>query len=183
VPTRAIQRVVEKVAGGVSGVRGVVILPRVAGESPNWPRRAEQPRIGAAVYGENGEVGVVAQVVIQPENQLVTHVVVRSKELRKGNPVVRETVVPLGAFDLVKNESIFFQRNGPSLNTFPALDPDDFPLAPFTWKAPYPYTAGEVRWSLREILEAESRPGSQTVIKPGAEIEGALERVMAQAGA
>jgi hypothetical protein len=175
--------VAEKVAAGVSGVRGVTILPRIAGENPTIPHRPAQPRIGAVVYGKDGEVGVITQVVIQPDNRLVTHVVVRSKELRDGNLVARETVVPLGAIDLVNNESIFLVRNGPSLNAYPALDPDEYPLALFTWKAPYPYTAGEVRWSIREILESGSQPGSRPDIKPGTEIQGAPERVISQAGA
>jgi hypothetical protein len=104
---------------------------------------------------------MVAQVVIQPDNRLVSHLVVRFKELRDGNLLARETVIPLAACNLVKTESIFLARNGPSLDSFPALDPDKYPLAPFTWKAPYPYTAGEVRWSLREILEAGSQPPGQ----------------------
>lgn len=182
VPTREIQCVAEKVAGGVPGVRGVITLPRVAGESPNRPRRTVQPRIGAAVYRENGEVGIVSQVVIQPDNQLVTHVVVHSKELRDGNLVTRETVVPVKAIDHVKNESIFLVRNGLSLKAYPVLDPDEYPLALFTWKAPYPYTAGEVRWSILEILEAGSRPGSRLEIKPGTEIEMAPDRNMVHAG-
>jgi hypothetical protein len=103
-------------------------------------------------------VGIVTQVVIQPEDRLVTHIVVRSKELMGGNLVARETVIPLDARDLVKNESIILQRNGPSLKAFPAFDPDEFPLAPFTWKAPYPYTAGEVRWSLRQLYEVTDTP-------------------------
>ncbi len=183
VPTCELQQVAEKVAAGVSGVRGVTVLPRIAGESQAIPHRPVQPRIGAVVYGKDGEVGVVTQVVIQPEDRLVTHVVVRSKELRDGNLVTRETVIPLEASDLMKNESIILQRNGPSLKAFPAFDPDEFPLAPFTWQAPYPYTAGEVRWSLREILDAGSLPESQPEIKPGVEVPRSPDRVMAQAGA
>ncbi len=167
-PTRELQQAVEKIAAGVSGVRGVTLLPRIAGESSAIPRRPVQPRIGAVVYGKDGEVGVVTQVVIQPDNRLVTHIVVRSKELTDGNLVARETVIPLGASDLVKNESIILQRNDPSLKAFPAFDPDEFPLAPFTWKAPYPYTAGEVLWSLQEILEPASHPGARAETKPGA---------------
>lgn len=97
---------------------------------------------------------MVAQVVVQPEDRLVTHVVVRSNEIKDGKLVARETVIPLEPSDLVKNESIILQQRGPSLKAFPALDPDEFPLAPFTWQAPYPYTAGEVRWSLRQLNEA-----------------------------
>ena len=40
VPTCELQHVAEKVAGGVSGVRGVTILPRIAGENPTIPHRA-----------------------------------------------------------------------------------------------------------------------------------------------
>lgn len=182
VPTYELQHAVEKIAAGVSGVCGVISLPRVAGQSPEEPRRAMQPRIGAVVYGKNGVEGTITQVVIQPDNRLVTHIVVSSKELIDGNLEARETVIPLEASDLVKNESTFLVRIGPSLKTYPYLDPDEFPLAPFTWKAPYPYTAGEVRWSLPENLEAGSR-SSQPETKPGREIQGAAEQVMAQAGA
>ena len=149
VPTRELQHVAEKVAGAVSGVRGVITLPRVAGESPSIPHRAVQPRIGAAVYGKNGEVGVVTQVVIQPDNRLVTHVVVRSNERRDINLVARENVVPVKAIDLVNDESILLRCGmGHLFSAYPAFDPDEYPLALFTWKAPYPYTAGEVLWSL-----------------------------------
>lgn len=57
VPTRELQQVAVKVAAGVSGVRGIVSLPRVAGQSPDKPRRVIQPRIGAVVYGKNEDVG------------------------------------------------------------------------------------------------------------------------------
>jgi osmotically-inducible protein OsmY len=154
VPTCELQHVVEKIAVGVSGVRGVTILPRITGKSPTISPHPAQPRIGAVVYGKDGEIGSVTQVVIQPEDRLVTHIVVRSKELMGGNLVARETVIPLDARDLVKNESIILQRHGPSLDPFPVLDPDEYPLAESTWKAPYPYTAGEVRMSIRQLYKA-----------------------------
>jgi hypothetical protein len=153
VPTCELQHVVEEIVGGVSGVRGVIILPRIAGDSPTITHCPVQPRIGAVVYGKDGEIGIVTQVVIQPEDLLVTHIVVRSKELTDGKLIARERVIPLENSDLVKNESIILQQRGPSLKAFPALDPDEFPLAPFTWQAPYPYTAGEVRWLLRQLNE------------------------------
>lgn len=183
VPTCALQQIVEKVAGGVPGVRGVTIPPRIAGENPKIPQHSVQPRIGAVVYGKDSEVGIVTHVVIRPDNRLVTHVVIRSRTLRDGNLVVRENVVPLEAIDLVKNESIFLNRNGPSLNAYPALDADEYPLAEYTWQAPYPYSAGEVRWSLRETLEAISQPAYQPELKPGAEVAWASKQAIAQAGA
>jgi osmotically-inducible protein OsmY len=182
VPTRELQHVAEKVAAGVPGVRGVIALPRVTGESPDMPRLAVQPRIGVVVYGRNREDGVITQVVIQPEDRLVTHIIVRSSEIKDTNLVTPETVVPVKAIDLVKDESVFLGRNGPSLSKYPLFDPDEFPLAPFTWKAPYPYTAGEVRWSLREILEPGSHPRPRHEMKPWTKVQGAPDRAMAQAG-
>jgi sporulation protein YlmC with PRC-barrel domain len=143
--------VAEKVAAEVPGVRGVIALPGVTGESPNMPQRLVQPRIGAVVYGKNGEEGVVTQVVIQLENRLVTHVVVRSSEIKDINLVSHENIVPVEVIDRVNDESVFLVRSAPPVNTYPAFDPDEYPLALFTWKAPYPYTAGEVRWSLRQL--------------------------------
>jgi osmotically-inducible protein OsmY len=181
VPTCELQHVVEKIAGGVSGVRGVTILPRIAGEKPTVPHRPVQPHIGAVVYGKDGEVGVVTQVVIQPEDRLVTHIVVRSKELMGGKLVARETVIPLDARDLVKNESVILQRHGPSMDAFPVLDPDEYPLTESTWKAPYPYTAGEVRWSLRQLYEAPNtapatslEPASSELKADGTRMNSAL---------
>jgi osmotically-inducible protein OsmY len=182
VPTRELQQVAEEVAGEVSGVRGVTILPRIAGENPTIPHRPVQPRIGAFVYGRNREEGVVTQVVIRPDDRLVTHVVVRSNEIRDIDLVAHEFVVPVKDIDLVNNESILLVRNGPSFSTYPAYDPDEYPLTPFTWKAPYPYTAGEVRCSLREILELDSRPGHKHEMKPWAEVQGAPYRAMVHAG-
>jgi hypothetical protein len=183
VPTRELQHVAKKVAGAVPSVRGVIALPRVTGESPTPPKRTMQPRIGAVVYARDLEEGVITQVVIRPEDRLVTHVVVRSNQIKDGNLVARENVVPVKDIDLVKDGSIFLARNGPPLNAYPAFDPDEYLPALFTWKAPYPYTAGEVRWSLREILEAGSQPGSPPEIKPGTEIERAPDRIMVDAAA
>jgi osmotically-inducible protein OsmY len=178
VPTCELQHVAESVAGEVSNVRGVIALPRVRGENPTKPRQSVQPRIGSVVYREIGAVGVVTQVVIRPDNRLVTHVVIRSSELKDINLVAHENVVPVSAIDLANDESVFLVRNGPYLNAYPAFDPDEYPLAPFTWKAPYPYTAGEVLWPFQEIL---ATPRAE--IKPGTEIQGALEQVMAHGSA
>lgn len=155
VPTRELQQAAEKLTAHVPGVRGVISLPRIAGESPSAPRRVVQPHIGAVVYGENCEVGTVTEVVIQPDNGLVTDVIVRTTPFKNGDLIRRERkqVIPVDAFRLVKSESLIVKRNGQPIVSYPVFDPDEYPMAPFTWKAPYPYTAGEVCWPLRQILE------------------------------
>jgi hypothetical protein len=182
-PTHELQVAAEKVTTGVSGVRGVITLPRITGERSSMLQRAVQPRIGAVVYGENGEVGVVTEVVILPQDRLVTNVVICSNETRDGRLVTQKTIVPVTAIDLVNPESLFLMRSGPSLNAYPDFDPDYYPMAPITWKAPYPYTAGEVRWSLRETLDEGSQPESQSEIKPVTDSKRTPARITAQAAA
>jgi hypothetical protein len=78
---------------------------------------------------------------------------------------------------LVKKESLLLVRDGLALDAYPAFDPDEYILAPFTWKAPYPYTVGEVRWSLCDALEAESQPGLLPETKARAKVERAPKQV------
>ena len=124
------------------------------------------------MYGKDGEEGIVTQVVIQPEDRLVTHIVVRSKELTDGNLVARETRHPTRGQRSGEERKHYSPAKWAISQSLPAFDPDEFPLAPFTWKAPYPYTAGEVRWSLQEILEAGSQSDSRPEIKPGRRSRG-----------
>jgi hypothetical protein len=125
--------------------------------------------------------------VIQPANRLVTHVVVRSYETLDTNLVTHENVVPVQDFERVNDKSAFLRLNGKklaepdlALNAYPVFDPDTYPLAPFTWKAPYPYSAGEVLWSFEEILTPVSQPGARPETKSEVEIATASEQMMAQ---
>ncbi len=154
VPTRKLQGAAEEVAGQVPSVRGVVLLPAVIGEGRSPARRAVQPQTGASVYESHGLAGVVTQVVIQPRNRLVSHVVVRANDVAVlandvivGRPAAGEFVVPVEAIDLVCKDCVFLVRDGPPLSAYPAFDPSDYPLAPSTWQPPYPYTTDAVRWS------------------------------------
>jgi osmotically-inducible protein OsmY len=154
VPTRELQAAAEEVAGQVPSVRGVPSLPAVVGESRSPARRAVQPQIGAGVYESRGLAGIVTQVVIQPRNRLVSHVVVRANDVAvlandviDDRPAAGEFVVPVEAIDLVRKNCVFLVRDGPSLSAYPAFDPSDYSLAPSTWQPPYPYTTDAVRWS------------------------------------
>ncbi len=162
--THELQLVAEQVAGQVSGVRGVIALPQAAGDKISPARRAIQPAIGAGVYGQDGLVGVVTRVVIQPRNRLVTHIVVGASEFVDGMLVSTEFVVPVTAIDLVKTASVFLMPTAPSLHAFPALDPGEYSPAPLDWQPPYPYTAGAVRWSSYKLRETGKQPFSPTPI-------------------
>ena len=147
VPGRDLQIAAEEIAAQVPSVRGVLSRPRLIGENPEPERCAVQPQIQAKIYDYNRYEGVVSQVVIQPCNRLVTHVVVNISDFCEGKFMFHEYLVPVEAMELVNKESIFLKRNGPPLNTFSAFEPSDYPLAPSDWQPPYPYAAGDVRWS------------------------------------
>jgi hypothetical protein len=124
------------------------------------------------VYGVNGNVGVVTQVVIQPEDRIVTHDVIRSSEIKDVKLVAHENIVPVNEIDLVVNEeSLFLVRIAPPIGTCPDFDPDEYPLASFTWKAPYPYTAGEVLWPLRQLYEVSDTPPATSLEPVSSELK------------
>jgi hypothetical protein len=146
VPDRQVQLAAEAVAAQVPHGRGVVALPRVTGEPPTPLRRALQPRPGARVWGEDGEVGRVAQVVINPHNRLVTDVVIASSEVQESRRLRGEYVVPIQAIEIANAESVFLTHPHHSLAGFSAFDASAYLQAPATWSPPYPYRTETVRW-------------------------------------
>lgn len=151
VASRALQRGVEETAARAANVRGVARLPRVIGEEPGPSSYGEpaQPRIGAQVYDDSGLAGEVLQVVICPANRLVTHAIVRSHENEAGRRVDRERVLPAVEIDQACEESVFLKPGGLPLRSHPLLNPNDYPPAAESWKAPYPYHTAQARWLFR----------------------------------
>lgn len=146
VPSQELQRAAEEIAAQIPSVRGVLSRPGVIGEVLETEPRPLQPQIQAKVYDHNRQEGVVAQVVIQPRNRLVTHAVVSISDFHDGNFVVHEHLVPVQAMEVVNKESIFLKRSGLSLNTFPAFNSADYSPAPAGWQSPYPYITKDVHW-------------------------------------
>lgn len=165
VPGRELQSAAEAVAASVPAVRGVIALPRVIGEPGTPLRRAVQPRPGARVYGEDGEVGVVAQVVINPQNRLVTHMVVSSTmvvatydidDLRR---VTGDYLVPIEAAEIVHQRSVILARPIRSLTAYPRFEAAAYLAAPVAWRPPFPYALDAVRWLSPETNESARRAG------------------------
>ena len=147
VPRRELQMAAEAIAAQIPAVRGVLSRPKVIGEYPETERRPIQPRVQSKIYDHNRQEGVVTQVVVQPHNRLVTHALVSISGFHDGKFVFYEYLVPVEAMEVINKESIFLKREGLPLNTFPAFEPSDYPMAPSDWQPPYPYAVGNVRWS------------------------------------
>ncbi len=100
-------------------------------------------------------MGIITGVIIHPRNRLVTHAVVRvdgaiiDGELAPGD----HHLVPVESIDFVNMEGTFLGRNEPPLSAYPAFDPRGYPLAPRTWKPPFPYKPANVYWSLEDVRE------------------------------
>jgi hypothetical protein len=160
VPTRELQLVAEEIAGQVPSVRGIVSLPKAPGDVRCPERHAVQPQVQAKIYDYNRQEGVISQVVIQPRNRLVIHVVVSTSGFNDGRAVSYEHLVPVEAMEVVNGESILLKRSGPPLNAFPAFESSDYPPAPADWQPPYPYMSGTVRWPCGQHEGMESLSSS-----------------------
>jgi osmotically-inducible protein OsmY len=141
-----IQGAAEATAASVPAVRGVILLPEVMGEHAAPLRDAVQPGIGVRVYGEDEIEGSVYQVVINPQNRLVTHAIVRANQSANGRQAWFDYLVPVESMQVVDKGGIFFSHKTNVLSQFPVFNPAHYPYAPLTWQPPYPYAVGSVRW-------------------------------------
>jgi osmotically-inducible protein OsmY len=157
VPNRTIQRAAEEIAARVPAVRGVVLLPDIEGEQCASVRDAVQPRIGVQVYGDDETEGKVYQVVILPQNRLVTHAIVRVNQLIDNWQRSCDYLVPIEAMNCADEGNIFLKQSAPAIHQFPAFNPADYPFAPLTWQPPYPYAIGSVRWPRPEQAKPEDK--------------------------
>jgi len=155
VPNRTIQRAAEEIAARVPAVRGIVLPPDVEGEPSASMREAVQPRIGSQVYGDDETQGKVYQVVILPQNRLVTHAIVRESLIIDGWLRLHDYLVPIEAMNCTDEGNIFLKQSAPAIYQFPPFIPADYPFAPLTWQPPYPYAIGSVRWPRQEQAKLE----------------------------
>ena len=147
VPSPQVCATAEEVAASVQWVRGVVTLPRIAGEPSGQLYRRLQPKLGAKVYASDGQVGKVSQVVFSPRNRLVTHIAVDARFDLDGHLVTKEFIIQAETIKHAKGSSVFLFNSLRELAEYPAFDQEEYPPAPPSWRPPYPYTKGSVRWS------------------------------------
>lgn len=161
VPNQAIQRAAEAAAASVPAVRGVILLPDILSEPAAAGQDAVQPGIGVRVYGAEETQGTVYQVVIRPQNRLVSHAIVRvlDKQTSDGRQAWGDYLVPVEALQVVDAGGIFLRQETNVIHQFPVFNPAHYPFAPLTWQPPYPYAVGCVRWT-KSALKLTHRPGS-----------------------
>ncbi len=147
VPLPQVCAAAEEVAASVQHVRGVVTLPRIAGEPNGQVQRRLQPKLGAKVYASDGQVGKVSQVVFSPRNRLVTHIAADARFDLNGRLVIKEFIIQAETIKRAKGSSVFLSNSLREVAEYPAFEQEEYPTAPPSWRPPYPYTKGRVRWS------------------------------------
>lgn len=181
VPNHDIQRAAESAAASVPAVRGVILLPNIMGEHGALKHAAAaldavQPGIGVRVYGADETEGTVYQVVINPQNRLVTHAIVRvkHKHTSDGRQTWCDYLVPVDSMQVVDAGGIFLSHETNVIQPFPVFNSANYPFAPLTWQPPYPYVVGSVRWPCHGQAKVDQR-NAANVVK--AELENELSRM------
>jgi osmotically-inducible protein OsmY len=155
VPNREMQSAAEASAARVPAVRGIIRIPEIMGEQSPMLRVAVQPRIGLRVFVKDETQGLVYQVVITPQNRLVTHAVVRVNRKANGWQEATDYLIPVDAMDVVDLSGVSLKNSSPAIFQFPGFNPADYPYAPLTWQPPYPYLVGNVRWPRLEKMNSK----------------------------
>jgi len=149
VPTETDRAACEQVAGSVSGVRGVITLPKLPDGSEIPPRHTLQPLPGAQVFGDAGCLGRIQAVVIDPGSRLVTHIVMPhapETPYAEDDPGAALCCIPAAAIRAA-NETSAFLKHGyrPGVES-PALRFQDLIRPPEDWRPPFPYRWMDIRW-------------------------------------
>lgn len=140
------REVVEEIVSGVPEVRGILNPPSINGQIVAQDRTIAQPDIGAQVYNWEGLVGMVARVVINPLDRLVTHFIVRAGGEAAGRRITSQFVLPVKTIEVINDANIILSDDVRKIMAYPELDLEEFPLAPEDWRPPFPYKSGQVHW-------------------------------------
>lgn len=151
VPDVETQRAAEEVAASHPLGRGVIALPWVNGQKTEISRRPLQPEVGARLYTRSGLVAHVSQVVIDPRNRLVSHIVITLDGSAPAGQAGVQYVLPAEAIDFVREGSVWLKPEATQNIEITPFEADKFPLAPAEWHPPFPYRPGTIRWPGKEV--------------------------------
>jgi osmotically-inducible protein OsmY len=141
-------------------VRGVVNNVRVSGSEQGLHNRVFlQPTIGAIIYFLDGIFGVVKQVVINPDNRCVIHVIIqgqfssqkqdlRSLTIHPAHMLEKSVVIPVNLIRYLTNSSGFLTIKSPEITRYKDFNPLYFIAPQSDWVPPYPYCPQDVLFTV-----------------------------------
>jgi hypothetical protein len=119
-------------------------------EIRNGDQRPLQPVIGSGIYATDMPVGKVEKVIINPDNRLVTGILVDAvvpEPTQTGsnwlwnekNYSERKIVIPVSAVRHQTSVSVFLKEKATFVAKLHAFDPTAYSSPPHDWEPPYPY--------------------------------------------
>lgn len=172
-----IKLLAEQRAAANPRVRGVVDniqVPGIRMELQNQPFL--QPAIGVTIYFLDGISGVVKQVAINPNNRLVTAMIIlgrfgnQERDIQTMNTgEVRQPeqriVVPMDTVRYLTKNSGFLHIRSYESNRYMDFDPQAFISPDLAWTPPYPYCPNDILFSskyqdsdIQTQVESEALP-------------------------
>jgi len=158
----------EERAAGIPNVRGVINNVQVSGIDSVMPERHFLlPVIGQTIYFLDGVSGTVKQVIIDPNNRLVTQLIIQGRfSKQKPNPRVgtknrteiseKTVVIPVNLIRYLTKSSGFLTIKSMDTTQYQDFNPLYFTSPQPDWTLPYPYCPGNVLFKI-EAGETEDQ--------------------------
>lgn len=171
VDTENIRAEAEQCAANNPNVRGVINHVQVAGHEEPLPEQLFlQPVIGQTIYFLDGISGVVQQIVMNPNNRLVSHLVLQaqfSNPKQKDHPaqdLARTVVMPMHVMRYLTKSSGFLTIKSTDTTHYEDFNPLYFVTPQLDWTLPYPYCPGDILFKI-----ASSETENQIMVDPDLE--------------
>ncbi len=161
VPEAAVAEAATTVAAALPTVRAVVNRVTAPGFVPDETPLIE-PRPRQEVYADDGPIGVVHRVVIDPRTRRVNGIVVRTGRTGYGPPARQEpdeVLIPARQLRTVTDAAVLASGGRAALLAKPAA-PAVVP-APREWQPPFPYHPAEVVWPADAVSGREPAPTTE----------------------
>jgi osmotically-inducible protein OsmY/sporulation protein YlmC with PRC-barrel domain len=158
VPEAAVAEAATAVAAALPTVRAVVNRIEAPGFVPDETPLIE-PRPGQEVYADDGPLGVVHRVVIDPRTRRVSGIVVRTGRTGYSSPVRQEpneVLIPARQLRTVTDAAVLASGRRQMLLTMPAAAA--VVPAPQSWPPPFPYRSEDVVWPAEAVSEQGPAP-------------------------
>lgn len=141
-------------------VRGVLNYVRVTGTKPTLEaQRFLQPSIGAIIYFLDGVFGIIKQVIINPNNRLVIHVILQGELSEEKQNLMALTnnqaeilektiIIPVNLIRYLTDGSGFLIIKSTETTCYKDFNPLHFITPSVNWVPPYPYGPNDVLFAV-----------------------------------
>ena len=155
-----VRKSAEQAAASHPHTRGVINYIRVPGVDLDLQnQRFLQPPIGKEIYFRDGISGIVRQVVINPDNRLVTAMTIQGhlNDLHQNlamssdsaAPIMHQLlVIPIDVIGNLTNSSGFLTIKSTDYSKYQKFDASMFDTPANDWVPPYPYCPDEVLFAV-----------------------------------